>query len=341
MAELTFRDYPSALMIFQGDIHINARLDADFEKKRLAALSDQYLQIASKSSNKAILCLVGDVFDYDTPSYAEIKLFYDFVDSLKDTFDILVTSGNHDPSIFTFLPELNYNYIHTQYKFRVGHQIYNMVSWQYLKTYMQTMQPSSDILLTHARATYGKFVIEEVDFEALSKNHKEVILGDIHDYYQPYPNVTYTSSPSSVTFVQDRAKHGCLVTHKNKTSFKPCRIPTKKVKSFTDVQKAVDFIKSMGEVDDLYKVKIACNPEEVFKLRFVSHPKVRKDIKIVTPEVQKNERYQQSLHKIRQFLSEQADVTQFIFDHIGEKRKVSKSKVTDYFNLLKQIAGTK
>ncbi len=329
--------HPASRLVIQGDIHINCRLDLKFEQSRLEALADRYINFIKDYDKPSILILAGDVFDYDTPSYDEIKVFYEFIKRVSSVFkSVYIINGNHDSSIFTYLPEANFRYIHTEAQVVVGATVYHLVSWSYLPAAMETMTRSDRVLVSHARCTLGEYIKEEVDIKKLSDSYRQVILGDIHDQYQPYPNVYYTSSPSAVTFKKEKATHGFITIYKRTIKYVPLYIPTKHVVEFTDVKEAIKFINSLSSRKDYYKVKVRCLPSEAITLRSVTHPRVKKEVIFQEAEDSKTDSYRKSLDSIKDFLSAKADVTEYLFEYMGEKSKYSRNEIIELQNLFKE-----
>lgn len=196
------RQLPLFASVVVGDIHINVKEgNFEFEQRRVVALTTALLKASSK---EVLLVLAGDIFDKNRPSLEDIKLFYNLIDSLLGKFkDILVIAGNHDKETFEFIPEVGFTAIQTV------KELYGIlfVPWPQIHTFSASLQsnPPSNLpalLISHARCTLGDFIEEEVSMETLSKSFSTVILGDIHHFYSPYPNIFYTSSPSNNSFVQ-------------------------------------------------------------------------------------------------------------------------------------------
>ena len=223
-----------------GDLHINSNLSEDFETRRLTSFAD----IINKMSSGGTLIFAGDVFDRNSPSLIDIKLFYTMVYSLSLKNTIYITNGNHDSTTFNFLPEVGFKYINEP---SIINDLVMIVPWTYLREledHLQATKYKDKLLISHARCTIPPHITEEISIRLLSESFREVVLGDIHTQPTlPFDNVTYTTSPSNVSFTAyKKDSHGYISF--NLDEFKPyfsiLNIPTKVLltpKTFKDAER--------------------------------------------------------------------------------------------------------
>jgi DNA repair exonuclease SbcCD nuclease subunit len=237
-------------LVALGDLHISLRSNESFEIKRLEALSIE-LNICKEDT----LVLVGDTFDRNRPNLQEIDLFYKFIHSLKFK-NIWIISGNHDQTVFNYLPKTNFQYFDKPMVY--GNMIF--VGHNSLERFMNDgiYKDTSSIIFTHARCTIPPFITEEVSFSQLSNKYDLVILGDIHSPCDVQKNVYYTYEPNNNSFVKYKEKtKGYLVI--DTTTLEVIRIfpklPYKDVLKFDTVEGLEDIIANLPR-DNLYKITL-------------------------------------------------------------------------------------
>lgn len=181
-------------LVALGDLHISLRSNTSFELKRLDALSTELC-----SREEDTLVLVGDIFDRNHPSLQEIDAFYKFITPLKFK-TIIVIAGNHDQTVFNYLPKTNFQYFDKPTV--IDNTVF--VGHNSLERFMnsEVYKDTSSIIFTHARCTIPPFIEEEVSFKQLSDKYDLVILGDIHSPCDIQSNVYYTYEPTNNSFVK-------------------------------------------------------------------------------------------------------------------------------------------
>ena len=90
-----------------GDVHINAKLNVNFERERIEALTASL----KGQQDYSTIVFAGDTFDSDTPNLEEIDIFYTMIRALEESYKIFVFGGNHDPTVFNYLPETGFTYL--------------------------------------------------------------------------------------------------------------------------------------------------------------------------------------------------------------------------------------
>lgn len=248
------------LAVCLGDLHISLRGNEAFEARRLTSIA---LELNSRS--EPTLILLGDVFDRNKPSLPEIQLFYQFVSSLQFK-EIFIISGNHDPTVFQYLPQTNFTYL--QDPTIIDDCIF--VGYNNLERFMNdgVFTDKSKILFTHARCTIEPFIKEEVDFSLLSEKYDMVILGDIHHPCATPSNVYYTYEPTNNSFVKYKKKTtGYLVidTELRKVQRIFPELPHKDILKVNTVEGLDDIISELPR-ENLYKITVEAPLADKVKL---------------------------------------------------------------------------
>lgn len=267
-------------LIVIGDIHIAIRQGNEtFEDSRLIALSQEVtkaLTLNGIPTDKTSIVLAGDTFDKDSPSIQELNLFYKLIANLRAVcVNIVVIGGNHDPTVFSYIPKVNFIYLPGVTTIASGDFTVTLVPWAKIKEYTTSLSDTlgsmstKSLLISHARCTLGEHIQEEVDIQKLSKNHPVVILGDIHKFHKPYPNVYYTSSPSNNNYTPlVKGSHGFLLVSMKESieiTEVPITIPSRVLIVCEDYVEA-DTINSLS-VYNLYKIKLIAHIKEFEKYK--------------------------------------------------------------------------
>ncbi len=253
-------------MVCIGDIHISLKSNTlAFEQTRLAQLAEHILQ---NHPGKPI-SILGDTFDTNKPNLQEIKLFYDFIAPFSGT-PISIINGNHDATVFLYLPHIGFTYYHTptvvgDYVY-IGHSSISMI---------EMYKDRGLILMSHARCDLG-FASSEIDFDMVSKGFKYTVLGDIHHPVPGLPkNVTYTLEPTRNSYTKHKEKTtGYIVLEDGKFLREFPKIVHKDLVEFGSVE---EFRKWRPVESNLYKVRITDKIEnfpkytrgEKYKMEFI------------------------------------------------------------------------
>ena len=249
-------------ILITGDLHINYRLSKPFEEMRLAKLKNS-LKAAVNQQQNNILILSGDIFDKPKPTYEELAVFYDFLEELKEDFDIYVIAGNHEElskkkTLFDYIPQHNFTYIKYSHMYinditltLVGHPYLELIDIDY-------EMGEKKILISHYRSDIG-FAEAEIDNNMVSEKYDMTILSDIHYDYEPYENIIYTSSPYSIHFEKTHVWHGFVKLEITENDYKVSRIATDfgyKVSKELLNTEVKDYLLAFVEEDTFYNLKI-------------------------------------------------------------------------------------
>lgn len=179
-----------------GDVHLTLRKYKEFEENRFKLLIDELIK-----AKPSVVVFAGDLLDHARPSIEELGvLFTALVKIESNGIKINIIDGNHEAlssntSVYDHLMIGDSRYIKNMYL--PTHPSIKCIGWTSVK---ETNHLDFDeILITHLRANHG-LIKEEFNIESLSKNYKQVFMGDLHFRYSPYNNVHYTSSPYSTKF---------------------------------------------------------------------------------------------------------------------------------------------
>jgi len=295
-----------------GDLHINSNISEDFERARLQALSKR-IKWVLRSNPTAGIILAGDTFDRNSPSLVDIKLFYEFTESI--TGIIYVIAGNHDQTVFEYLPQTSFTYLQKPTVLNgnlmlVGHpHIKDLILHLGIRTYLDTT------LISHARCTIPPYIAEEIPIEILSKSFKQVVLGDIHTQPTlPFDNVIYTTSPSNITFTKlVEGAHGFIVYHQDTQSieWKSIDIPSKQLVTFETPEEVIAFYKLPAD-SQLTKVRFKGHADIVRALGKLSRPNTISDFVITSGEITRDCDKDQ-VQTLSTFLSSKVDISEYAF----------------------------
>lgn len=313
------------LLTVVSDTHIVVRDGKlDFEKARIQALSKTLL--TTKETKSTSLVLLGDTFDKLRPSLEEIGIFYQFIETIRKRFtNIYVVPGNHDPlKLWTNLPKTHFEIIDTI----TAIDNILLVPWEYIHNFTNSLQytnSSQNILLSHARCSLGSLISEEISMKTLSKHFELVILGDIHQFHSPEPNIHYCSQPSSTTFEPHKEKSkGFLIVDTENLKIKQVHtnLPRRELISCSD--------KTIGKYkldkNNLYKLRVTGKLEDLQKIDKSKFPSVLLEFH---PEVN----HEEVTNSYRETLSKS------VYDQLQihmTKFKFSDSIVTDALNYIKR-----
>lgn len=186
-------------IVLVADIHI--RIDdqpifATWEYQRLMLLKDE---IVKQGANE--VWILGDLFDRNKPTVADIKAAFRFTEGLT----VRYIEGNHEridkhtyllaqlEDVLQMIRLPNFQEIEGVSITAFGHDELDKI-----------LQASdSDILLSHFRwshSVFGQGEFKPMEEKRIASKYSSVILGDIHYPYQPLSNVQYISSPYGITY---------------------------------------------------------------------------------------------------------------------------------------------
>jgi len=310
--------YTKSSAIVVADLHINSKLSIEFERNRLQALCSSFPPLTDQD----LLVLAGDTFDKNIPSYQDLLLFYEFIQAIN-TANIFIINGNHDSSIFEFIPEYGFTYVP---ECLVINDEFMLVSYTALGSLIAHLQSTSYpnlTLISHARCTIEPYIVEEVPIKVLSEGFKEVLLGDIHTQpVLPYHNVMYTTSPSNVSFTAyQKGAHGYLRLFEGNTKFIPIELPTKKLLTYDTVEEVVAFLtKPIGADRHYYKVRFKGTAEELRTLSKLTKANTIKDFSVASSIISEEE--PEEVVKLSEFLSSKASLSVFAFTYFSNTLQI-------------------
>ena len=308
-----------------GDLHISLRSNELFEGRRLNALA---LELNSRS--ESTLILLGDVFDRNKPSLQEIQLFYQFVSSLQFT-EIFIISGNHDPTVFQYLPQTNFKYL--QDPTIIDDCVF--VGYNNLERFMNdgVFTDKSKILFTHARCTIAPYIKEEVDFKLLSEKYDMVVLGDIHHPCAVQDNVYYTYEPTNNSFVKYKKKTtGYLVidTELQQVTRVFPELPHKDILKVTTVEGLDDIISELSR-DNLYKITVEAPLADRVKLTDYWHNVIWDFIPQIDMEQQEEE------VELKQLVNRKVSIEDTLLQHTQTTYKFSLDVLNQIKRRLREV----
>ncbi len=208
----------STKFIIIGDIHLNTSKFPDFEKQRL-----YYIVNKLNEQEADFIVLNGDIIDKAYPTLEDIQLFYKFVTKLKKP--VFLLPGNHEEvslkaTCYDYLPHINFTFLKKGI-FSIFNYNFYMISHPYihLLPMIQVDKNKHNILISHYRSEL-RFASSEVDNNNVSRKFDYTILSDIHSHFKPNPfnNIEYTSSPTSIKF-EPEVENGFILAELKNNDF--------------------------------------------------------------------------------------------------------------------------
>lgn len=222
--------------------------------------------------NYKYIVFVGDLFDKARPSLEEIQYVTEFV---KDLPNVIIIDGNHeavtkDTSTYDYIHIPNTTYMPLDRLLIEGVTIQTF-GYKHLKDYKYINK--ADILLSHFRCSLG-IIKEEVPVAEIAKKYKDVILGDIHQMYNPLPNVWYTSSPYALHYKKAQDTHGYIELIVEKAEYQINRVTLDMPTKYKLELSSVELLQLLANpIVDRYIVEVEGTLEEIKALP--SHPLVK------------------------------------------------------------------
>lgn len=334
----------SSRLLVLADIHINSSLSEEFERSRVDALAS-VLEVPHYMNSTIVFA--GDIFDRNTPSLTDIKIFYSLIARLNTQVSkriIYVINGNHDNSTFDYLPSSGFTHIDTP---TVINNTFLLVPWTHTKAldiYPDLKTFKDLILISHARCTIPPYITEEISIKNLSDNFKEVILGDIHTAPDlPYKNVTYTTSPSAITFsLPKNNAHGFLVVDcdKDKVSFKALDLPSKHLIVENNFDKAKHILekRKKAKVRHFIKLRFTGSASEIRDLTRITSKFVVKDFSLLGDDLDSNEEVE---NKLKEFLKSDISIVDFAFGYFKDVLQINEQNIIDLKKLYEELRSKK
>jgi DNA repair exonuclease SbcCD nuclease subunit len=202
-------------ILFSADWHIKLgqkNVPKEWQIKRFRMLFQEIRNL--EENNKLVAHIIGgDIFD-SSPSLEEIKLFTEFVLSVK--IPTFIFDGNHEATRKgkTFLEHLKPVFEGINQKVVVLLGITDLMDMDIIPyTDLKTFDPANfkkDILITHVRGEIPPHVKPEIDLEKL-KRWKLVLAGDLHSHSNSQGNILYPGSPMTTTFHRNKTKTGVII----------------------------------------------------------------------------------------------------------------------------------
>ena len=260
-----------SVSIVFGDIHLNTSKYPAYEERKVALIKQA---IRESQADKVVFS--GDTFDRNRPSMEDIRLFYELVSDVYKPIHII--AGNHDHSVFEFLPQTTFFYHSDIF---VDEQDVVYIPW----TKIHDNFPDGKLCYSHARCTVPPHITEEVNIQKFSDRYGLTILGDIHSPMAPFDNVVYTSSPVPIHFkLYQKNSTGYLVVDEDAGTYTRHYInDIAKVKVMTTSLKLGDTINALKRKPNgsLYKVVVEDYAEKLLGIQKWATDAIRIEPKVV------------------------------------------------------------
>jgi hypothetical protein len=255
-----------------GDGHIRLPKNKDSVEYIEDVKRYEMLRKSLVNGNYQCVVFVGDLFDKARPSLEEIQFVTEFV---KDLPNVILIDGNHEAvtkhtSTYDYVSIPNTSYMPLDRLLIEGVTIQTF-GYKHLADYKYINK--ADILLSHFRCNLG-FIKEEVPVAEIAKRFKDVILGDIHQTYNPLPNVHYTSSPYALHYKKTQDVHGYIELLIDKDEYKIKRVKLDLPTKYKVELSPSELIKLVStDVVDRYIVEVEGTLEEIKSLP--NHPLIK------------------------------------------------------------------
>jgi len=270
-----------------ADIHINTSKYPDYEKRKLNLI---VMEIKKYKDIKQIV-FAGDIFDKNRPSLQDIQFFYEFIEEFDDEYSIEIIAGNHDHSVFEYLPHTNFTYYN---EITVENEIV-FIPWSKIHEDF----PKGKMCYSHARCTIPPHIVEEVDMAKFSSTYKLSVLGDIHQPLELDGNIVYTSSPVPIHFKSlQKNSTGYLIVDEDTCTVERHFInDIAKVRIDTNAFKLGDTIAALKKKPNgsLYKVVVEDYPEKLLGIQKWATQSIKIEPKIIIRKDDVSERVKQVL----------------------------------------------
>lgn len=295
-----------SISVVFADIHINTTKYPAYEEDKIRLIIK-----AVKESAASNVVLAGDIFDKAKPSLQDISLFYDMVHSFPEDVTVDILAGNHDHSVFEYLPQTTFTY-HSEITKRDN---VTFVPWTKLNELAAKHYDSSGVCYSHARCTVPPYIVEEVEISKFSQGFKLTVLGDIHQPYEPYKNVVYTSSPVPIHFkLYQKNSTGYLVVDEEACTYTRHFInDIAKVKIMATALKLGDTINALKKrpAGNLYKVVVEDYPEKLLGIQKWATTSIRIEPKVLL-------RQDDVADKVKAVLDQSLTIEDVLYNFLGE-----------------------
>lgn len=222
--------------------------------------------ISTCVERNAILAIAGDSLDSTAPKKEELQLFMYLLHELhKNNVVTLLVSGNHctvkkGSSILDFLEVSQFPNVYYRRNYSQDNVTFHLCNHDSLDDYEVNLQEGKNILVSHFRCNYNKFVTEEIPVAEFTKPYDLCIVGDIHDSYQE-GNLWYTNNPINKEFDTDPTCGYLEISIGNEITVD--RVTTNYPRLLGRKVKASEFSSLQFTKQDFYKVEVEGSPEEL------------------------------------------------------------------------------
>ena len=294
-----------SLTICFADIHINTTKYPEYEAQKV-----QRIRQAIKMSSARKIVFSGDTFDRNRPTMSDIKLFYSLIDGLDRDRELVIIAGNHDHTVFDYLPHVGFKY-YSEITV-VDDVVY--IPWAKIHENF----PDGSICYSHARCTIPPHIVEEVSMDKFSERYTLTILGDIHSPMEPRHNVVYTSSPVPIHFKNyQKNSTGYLMVDEEKQTYTRHFInDLAKIKVTTTTHKIHDTIAAMKKTSggNIYKVVVEDYPEKLVGIQKWATAGIKIEPKVILHK-------QDVYDKVKEVLDQSLSIEEILYSYLKDNYK--------------------
>lgn len=218
----------TSLMTFAhiSDLQLGCnRFDGRLSRRREQDFYDSWYIVANELADRSDVThvvIVGDIFDYATPSTAARFAFEKGLDFLARSFKkVILVSGNHESprSVETMHPLALYrnrpDVISVTDQAITVDGLFRAVPWKWGRPITpEDLDSTVPVLVVHAACPVLEAYHREGSRDFLpemGEGYKYVALGDYHIPTQVAPNAWYSGSLEHTSFAESDAKTGCWI----------------------------------------------------------------------------------------------------------------------------------
>jgi predicted phosphodiesterase len=255
-----------------ADIHIDTSEGTIFETTRVLELAR-----AIKDTGASKVWLLGDILNKSKPTHYDIITLGRFLDELN-VLDVAYIDGNHErvrdgKYILDDIMQM-FKISKLPNEFKLGN--FKIIAIGHSELYKLEHIESADLLLSHFRWSHPLYGKGEVKHEQLLRSKCEnIILGDIHNFYKPHPNVTYISQPYASKYQTTQENGFILLDIKDaELAFKRVvtNLPTK-IKLVVPLSKLIQILETLDLANKYVIDVIVKEQKELKTLKNIRLPK--------------------------------------------------------------------
>jgi len=234
--------------------------------------------------SNSILVIAGDLLDSVSAKKEELQLVLKLLHSLyAHNVTTLMVSGNHSTiktgeSFLDYLELNRFPNIVYRNNFEIENVKFHLVNHDSIHGYVPDLGNGLNILISHFRCNFNKFVTEEIDVEKFTGPFDFCIAGDIHAPFE-IGNVVYTDKPINKEFDSNPSCGYLEITIDKDVTYK--RVPTYYPSLVGKKVKAHEFNNLVFQPEHYYRVEVEGSPAELKSIQPPSNNVILSKVPVV------------------------------------------------------------